>query len=167
MAACSQLEVGRPRCGRSVGAEDVSGTGGLPIGPACMSGRTVISSTVPSAGVCASLVPYLWSSRARIQVDRERGRRVMGCSSSWCLRGSMEVGVALGSAWRSAQHQNTKVTPTSTRDNSTNMEPIQAAVEAIEGQGEGENLSYTEVANKYNVSRHTLAQRCKGIQAPV
>jgi hypothetical protein len=36
MAARSQLEVGRQGCGRSVGAEDVSGTSGLPIGPACM-----------------------------------------------------------------------------------------------------------------------------------
>jgi transposase len=77
------------------------------------------------------------------------------------------IGVALGPAWRSAKHQNTEVTPASTRDNSTNMDPMELAVEAMEAQGEGEKLSYTKVAEKYNVSRHTLARRCKGIQAPV
>jgi hypothetical protein len=51
MAGRSQLEIGRLRCGCSVGAEDVSGTDGLPIGQACMGGRAVISPTVPSAGV--------------------------------------------------------------------------------------------------------------------
>jgi hypothetical protein len=58
MAGRSQPEVGRLRCGRPVGAEDVSGAGGLPIGPASLSGRTVISPTVPSAGVRARLVPH-------------------------------------------------------------------------------------------------------------
>jgi hypothetical protein len=51
MAARSQLGISRlrcARCGRSVGAEDVSGAGGLLIGPACMSGRIVISPTVQS-----------------------------------------------------------------------------------------------------------------------
>jgi hypothetical protein len=47
------------------------------------------------------------------------------------------------------------------------MESMELAVEAIEAQGEGEQLSYTKVADEYNVSRHTLARRCKGIQAPV
>jgi hypothetical protein len=47
------------------------------------------------------------------------------------------------------------------------MDPIELAVGAIEAQGEGEQLSYIKVAEKYNVSRHTLARRCKGIQAPV
>jgi hypothetical protein len=56
MAARSQLEAGRLRCGCSVGAEDVSGTSGLPVGPACMGGRTIINPTVPSAGVGARLV---------------------------------------------------------------------------------------------------------------
>jgi hypothetical protein len=71
------------------------------------------------------------------------------------------IGVALGPAWRSAKHQNTEVMPASTRDNSTNMDPMKLAVEAMEAQGEGEKLSYTKVAEKYNVSRHTLARRCK------
>jgi DNA invertase Pin-like site-specific DNA recombinase len=47
------------------------------------------------------------------------------------------------------------------------MDPMELAVRAMEVQGEGEQLSYTKIAEKYNVSRHTLARRCKGIQAPV
>jgi transposase len=45
------------------------------------------------------------------------------------------------------------------------MDPIDLAVEAVEAQGEGEQLSFTKVAEQYNVSRHTLARRCKGTQA--
>jgi hypothetical protein len=47
------------------------------------------------------------------------------------------------------------------------MDPMELAVGAMEGQSEGEQLSYTKIAEKYNVSRHTLARRCKGIQAPI
>jgi homoserine acetyltransferase len=47
------------------------------------------------------------------------------------------------------------------------MESMELAVEAMEAQGEGEQLSYTKAADEFNVSRHTLARRCKGIQAPV
>jgi transcriptional regulator GlxA family with amidase domain len=47
------------------------------------------------------------------------------------------------------------------------MEPIQAAVEEMKAHGEEEQLSYIQVAEKHNVSRHTLARRCRGIQAPV
>ncbi|KAI0568349.1 hypothetical protein PtrSN002B_010757, partial [Pyrenophora tritici-repentis] len=47
------------------------------------------------------------------------------------------------------------------------MNPIELAVKAIEGQGEGEQLSYTKVAEQYNVRRHILARRCKGTQAPM
>jgi hypothetical protein len=59
----------------------VSGTGGLPIGLACISVRTVISPTQFRVLVCelASSRRHLLSSRARIQVDGEGGRRVMGC----------------------------------------------------------------------------------------
>jgi AraC-like DNA-binding protein len=42
------------------------------------------------------------------------------------------------------------------------MDPIDAAVAAIEAQDEGEQLLYTEVADRFNISRHTLARRCKG-----
>ena len=65
------------------------------------------------------------------------------------------------------KHQNTKATPVSTRDNSTNMDPMELAVGAMEAQSEGEQPSYIKVAEEYNVSKHTLARRCKGIQAPV
>jgi hypothetical protein len=37
----------------------------------------------------------------------------------------------------------------------------------MKAHGEEEQLSYTQVTKKYNVSRHTLARRCKGIQAPM
>jgi hypothetical protein len=68
-------------------------------------------------------------------------------------------------AWRSAKHQNTKVTPNSTRKKSTNMVLVEQAVDEMKPCGEGEKLSCTEVAAKHNVNRHTLARRCKGIQA--
>ncbi|KAH4980267.1 hypothetical protein HBI32_145430 [Parastagonospora nodorum] len=45
------------------------------------------------------------------------------------------------------------------------MEPIQAAIEEIESYGPDDHFSYTKVAEKHNVSRHTLARRCKGVQA--
>jgi hypothetical protein len=54
---------------------------------------------------------------------------------------------------------------TPTRDNSTNMNPIDKAVEEMKLQEPGENLLYTKVAAKYDVSRVTLARRCKGTQA--
>jgi hypothetical protein len=47
--------------------------------------------------------------------------------------GTVEIAVALGQ-----KHQNTKVTPTSTHDNSTNMDLMELAVGATEAQGEGE-----------------------------
>lgn len=46
------------------------------------------------------------------------------------------------------------------------MDPIEAAIEAIESREPGEHFTYTEVANRYNVSRHTLARRHKRVQAP-
>jgi hypothetical protein len=68
-------------------------------------------------------------------------------------------------AWRSAKHQNTEVTPTSTRDNSSNMDPMELAVRVMEAQGEREQLSYIKVAEKYNVSRHT-GQKMQGHSSP-
>jgi hypothetical protein len=67
------------------------------------------------------------------------------------------IGVTLGPAWRSAQNQNTKLTLTSTRDNSTNIDLINAAIAVIEAQDKREYLLYIEVANKFSISRHTLA----------
>ena len=48
-----------------------------------------------------------------------------------------------------AQHQNTLL---STRDNSTNMDPYQAAIHEIESLGPGEDFSYTEVATRHGLS---------------
>jgi hypothetical protein len=73
------------------------------------------------------------------------------------------IGVAPGPAWRSAKHQITEVTLTSTRDNSSNMDTMDLAVGTMEALGEGEKLSYTKVTEKWNISRHMLARRCKGI----
>jgi hypothetical protein len=41
--------------------------------------------------------------------------------------------------------------PTSTRHNSTNMDPIQAVIEAYESKEPGEQFSVQEVADKYSV----------------
>jgi hypothetical protein len=47
------------------------------------------------------------------------------------------------------------------------MESIQTTIEEMKAHGQEEQLSYIQVSEKRNVSRHTLARRCKGIQAPV
>ena len=60
------------------------------------------------------------------------------------------------------EHHNNNNTPTSTRDNSTTMDPIQAAVEAIDSCEEGASFSYRQVAKNFNVSRATLTRRHKG-----
>ena len=48
-----------------------------------------------------------------------------------------------------AQHQNTLL---STRDNSTDMDPYQAAIHEIESLGPGEDFLYTEVATRHGLS---------------
>ena len=53
--------------------------------------------------------------------------------------------------------------PTSTRHNSTNMDPIQEAIREIESCELGEQFSYQQLAKKYGVNRCTLARRHKGI----
>jgi hypothetical protein len=53
---------------------------------------------------------------------------------------------------------------TSTAHNSTNMTPIEAALEAIELLEPGESINYTFFANKYGVSRSTLSRRHRGVQ---
>jgi transcriptional regulator GlxA family with amidase domain len=52
--------------------------------------------------------------------------------------------------------------PTSTRHNSTNMDPIQAAIEAHESQEPGEQFPVQEVADKYGVWRSTMQRRMAG-----
>jgi hypothetical protein len=44
------------------------------------------------------------------------------------------------------------------------MAPIDDAIEEYKSQEPGENLSYTKVADKYDVPQCTLARRCKGPQ---
>ncbi|KAH3991532.1 hypothetical protein HBI56_220310 [Parastagonospora nodorum] len=46
------------------------------------------------------------------------------------------------------------------------MDPIQAAIEAIDSREPGENFTYSEVARQYNVHRVTLSRRHKGLQPP-
>jgi hypothetical protein len=46
------------------------------------------------------------------------------------------------------------------------MERIDEAIAAIESPGNGEQLSYTKAAEKFNVDCSTLAQRHQGCQAP-
>jgi hypothetical protein len=49
--------------------------------------------------------------------------------------------------------------PTSSRDNSTNMDPIQAAIGAINSREPGETFSNREVAKRLGIDRTTLARR--------
>ena len=60
-------------------------------------------------------------------------------------------------------HQNS--TTTTTRDNYTNMAPIEAALAAIESLGPGEQFSYRQIAKDYCCSRATLARRHQGLSA--
>jgi hypothetical protein len=55
--------------------------------------------------------------------------------------------------------QNTKMMPTSTRDNSTLEDRIHKAIEEIESLPSGEAFSYTKVAAKHGVVRTTLSRR--------
>jgi hypothetical protein len=58
--------------------------------------------------------------------------------------------------------QNTKMTPTSTRDNSTLDDRIHKAIKDIESLPPGETFSYTKVAAKHGVVRTTLSRRHQG-----
>jgi hypothetical protein len=49
--------------------------------------------------------------------------------------------------------------PTSTRDISTNMSAIEAALAAIDALELGEKISYTQISNQYGVVRSTLTRR--------
>jgi hypothetical protein len=54
--------------------------------------------------------------------------------------------------------------PTLTRYNTTNMDPIQEALAAIESRDPGDNLVYQEYADFFGVDRATLARRHQGRQ---
>ena len=45
------------------------------------------------------------------------------------------------------------------------MDPIQAAIDAIESRESGETFSYTKIATKYGVDRSTLSRRHRGVTA--
>ena len=79
------------------------------------------------------------------------------------VQSNVLIGVTLGPAWRSPKTRTPNWPQTSTRDNSTNMDPMQEAVEEMESQQQGAELSYIKVAEKHGVSQHTLARRYKGI----
>ena len=68
-------------------------------------------------------------------------------------------------AWRASHPQNTKMTPTSTRDNSTMESRIQDAIEEIESLNPGETFSYRKIAAKHNADSTTLSRRHQGLQA--
>ncbi|KAH8621091.1 hypothetical protein IG631_24256 [Alternaria alternata] len=57
-----------------------------------------------------------------------------------------------------------RVVPSSTRHNSTTMDPIQEAIEYLESREAGDELSYRQVAKIFGVDRTTLSRRHKGSQ---
>ena len=62
-------------------------------------------------------------------------------------------------ARRHAMHAPLCNITTLTRRNSTNMDPIKAAIEAIKLRKLGEDFTYTEYAVKFSVDRSTLSRR--------
>jgi hypothetical protein len=65
--------------------------------------------------------------------------------------------------------RNTKTrlrTPIATTSNSTNMDPILAAIDYIESRELGENISYTQVTSQYSVNRSTLSRRHRRVMEP-
>ncbi|KAF1980022.1 hypothetical protein BU23DRAFT_585877 [Bimuria novae-zelandiae CBS 107.79] len=62
-----------------------------------------------------------------------------------------------------AEHPTRQNSLLSTRDNSTNMDPIQAAIDEIESREPGEDFSYIEIATRYGVNRSTLSRRHRGV----
>jgi hypothetical protein len=54
------------------------------------------------------------------------------------------------------EHHNKITVPTSTRHNSTTMDPIQETIEAIESREAGESFSYRKVAKTSGVDRSAL-----------
>jgi AraC-like DNA-binding protein len=57
-----------------------------------------------------------------------------------------------------------RVVSTSTRHNSTTIDPIQEAIEYIESRKARDNFSYRQVAKIFGVNRTTLSRRHKGLQ---
>ena len=61
------------------------------------------------------------------------------------------------------EHQNTLL---STHDNSTNIDPIQVAIDEIESLEPGEHFTYTRIARSYGIDRSTLSRRHRQVQLP-
>jgi hypothetical protein len=57
-----------------------------------------------------------------------------------------------------------RVVPSSTRHNSTTIDPIQEAIEYIESREAGDNFLYRQVAKIFGVDQTTLLRRHKGSQ---
>jgi DNA invertase Pin-like site-specific DNA recombinase len=47
--------------------------------------------------------------------------------------------------------------------NSTNMDPIEAAIKAIDSRASGASFSYRKIAKQFSISRATLARRHQGL----
>ena len=62
------------------------------------------------------------------------------------------------------EHHNIAIVPTSTRHNSTTMDPIQEVIEEIESCKSGAKFSTREVAKKFGVDRTRLPRRHQGQQ---
>jgi DNA-binding Lrp family transcriptional regulator len=86
--------------------------------------------------------------------------------STPCERaGATVVGTAATVApRRPPELHNPAMEPPSTPDNSTNMEAIDKAIEDYKLHEAKERITYTKIAEKWGVSRVTLARRCKGTQ---
>jgi hypothetical protein len=86
----------------------------------------------------------------------------------WCSRWLGRPGTTLPSLMvRAAQRRNSAThqnkTTTATRDNSTTMSSIEAAIAAIESLEPGEQFSYRQIAKQYCCSRVALAKRYQGL----
>jgi hypothetical protein len=71
---------------------------------------------------------------------------------------------AISAMRRSRKLHNPAMEPTSTPNNSTNMEAIDKAVEDFKSHEPGEGVMYKRIAEKWGVNKDTLSRRCQGVQ---
>jgi ParB-like chromosome segregation protein Spo0J len=69
------------------------------------------------------------------------------------------VGTCANTGKRATNIKTTNLHPHQTRNNSTNMAPIDDALAALESREEGASFSFRQVAKKFGCSRTTLARR--------
>jgi len=75
-------------------------------------------------------------------------------------RGLKETGTySVSAASEPPEHPHFTNVPTSTRHNSTTMDPIQEAIEDTESRESRDEFSYREVAKKFDINRTTLSRR--------